>query len=246
MMIKRNIFYISFIYFFSAFSHGQVITLAINDWCPYICDPAAEKPGILIEIVQDVFETEGYQVRFSKMPLNRSIVEIQNNRIQGIIGIVPEVLPELIFPEEPIISTQFCFFTLPKSEWEYNPLTGYYPNTRVAIVAGKKTDTHIDKAFPNIEKIHGVQNTSKRLIEMLRFQRIDTFIEDKTVTLYSLKQHSPTLPLRIAGCAEKKQEYVAFSPTDPHSNKYATILSKGIKRLRKSDQIKKITASYIE
>jgi len=246
MMIRKKLLCISLIYVLSTFTYSQELNLAINDWCPYICNPSAKKPGILIEIVEDIFQKEGYQVRFSKIPFNRAVVEIQNNRVQGIVGIVPEVMPSLIFPEEPVISTQFCFFTLPQSKWHYNSLTPYYPETRVAVVAGKKISSHIAKAFPNREAIYGVKNTSKRLIEMLNLQRIDAFIEDKTVILYLLQQSHPVTPLRMAGCVEEKKEYVAFSPTDPQAKTYAKIISDGIRRLRETGRIKEITASYIE
>jgi len=245
-MIRKKLLCLSLIYVLSTFTYSQELTLAVNDWCPYICNPSDKKPGILIEIVEEIFQTQGYQVRFSKIPLNRAIIEIQNNRVQGIVGIVPAVMPSLIFPEEPVINTQFCFFTLPQSKWQYNSLTPYYPETRVAVVAGKKISTHIATAFPNREAIYGVKNTSKRLIEMLNLQRIDAFIEDKTVILYLLQQSHPISPLRMAGCVEEKKEYIAFSPTDPQAKKYAKILSNGIRRLRGSGKIKEITASYIE
>lgn len=246
MMSRKKLLCISLIYVLSSFAHGKVLTFSINDWCPYICDPSAKKPGILIEIVQEIFQTEGYQVRFNKTSFKRAIEEIQNNRVQGIVGIVPEVLPDLIFPEEPVIKTQFCFFTLPQQKWEYNSFKESYPDTRVAVVAGKKVSFNIARVFPKIETIHGDQNTSKRLIEMLKLHRIDTFIEEKTAILYLLKQNRLVSHLRIAGCAEKKNEYVAFSPADPHSKKYAELFSNGIKRLKKSGRIKEIIASYID
>lgn len=243
---KVRLLCISLACVFSSFAHSQDITFSINDWCPYICDSPTKKTGILVEIVQDIFQEEGYKVNFKNMTLNRAVIEIQNNRVQGMVGIVPEVLPDLIFPEEPVIKTQFCFFTLPKQAWKFDNFKGYYPEARVGVVAGKNISADFDKAFPKQETISGEKRTAERLMEMLARQRVDVIVEERKTISYLLKQN-PSFPnVRTAGCAEKKNEYVAFSPTDPNSKKYAELFSKGIKRLRESGKIEEIVSSYVD
>lgn len=245
-MNKGRLFFISLAFVLSSFSHGQELTLSVNDWCPYICDLSAPQKGILIEIVQDVFQTEGYQVNFKKMPLKRAVLEIKNNRVQGMVGIVPDVFSGLIFPEEPVIKTQFCFFTLPQKRWEFKGFKQRYPGTSVGVVSGKNISSNFDEAFPQKETVSGYINTAERLIEMLVRHRVDTILEEKTTISYLLKKDGSFPDLRIAGCAGKKDEYVAFSPADPMSNKYAELFSKGMKRLKKSGKIEEIVSSYID
>lgn len=245
-MNKIRLFCISLACVFSSFSHSQGLTLSVNDWCPYICDLSAPKKGILIEIVENIFQAEGYQVEFRKMPLKRAVREIKNKRVQGMVGIVPEVMPDLIFPEEPVIKTQFCFFTLPQNEWEFKGFKGRFPDTRVGAVAGKNISSNFDDVFPKTETVSGNKDTVKRLIKMLIRQRVDVVVEEKKTISYLLNNNRSFPHLRIAGCAEKKDEYVAFSPADLNSKKYAELFSKGIKRLKKSGKIDEIVSSYLD
>lgn len=221
------------------------VILGINEWCPYICSEPTEKRGIFTEIVKEIFEREGYDVDFRMVPFVRGIAETRSGSFDGIIGIVIDVAPNLVYPSEALFSTQFCIYSLVDSTWEFKGFDSSYPELKIGIISGKEAISFdFDKAFPSTFTVHGNQDTVPRLIRLLMQRRIDVFIEAQTTVDYELSRDSALSKLRVAGCVKGRDEYVAFSPENPRAKEYADLITRGLIRLKMSGRIDRIVRSY--
>lgn len=225
-------------------ARAEPIIFAVNDWCPYICDITSTKQGILPDIVTEIFKAQGITASFVKMPFTRGVESVRTGEVQGIVGVIPAVAPSLIFPDEPAIDTQFCFFTGPGSTWNFSGFDKAYSNISVGVAFGKAIDARFERAFGKVSRVSGSSDVTQRMIAMLRLQRLDALVEDKRSVQYVIAREN--LPsLRTAGCMETKFEYVAFSPANVRATEYAKMFSKGIVKLRESGRLAQIIAAYV-
>jgi polar amino acid transport system substrate-binding protein len=184
------------------------------------------------------------EVSIRRLPLARGIIETQANRTQGILGVVPEVAPDLVFPPLAAVTTQLCFFTLTSSNWRYEGDYHRYPDTLVGVVQSKSINDQFMQGFPNRVTVHGEQDTAVRLIQLLQRGRIDTLVEEKTSIDYILSRNPTLPPLRQAGCGEEKPEYIAFSPATQDPQALAIEFAERLEKLRRSGRIDAILQRY--
>lgn len=247
MYLKKVWIILAFIFVadWASFSMAEDMVLAVDDWCPYICDLSSSSQGIMLDILKDIFKPAGKNVSFQKFPLTRGIREVQLNHVQGIVGILPTMAADLIFPRQPLLTTQFCFFTLSDSKWKFKGFHQKYDDVLIGVIEGKEIGPLFNKAFSHRTEVLGVDQSVSRLIKMLRKRRIDILIEEKNVVASTLKK-GKMATLRMAGCLAEKNEFVGFSPSNPRSKEYAEIFEKGILKLKKNEKIQTIIKRYIE
>lgn len=228
-------------------NHGaraEPIRLAIDDWCPYICSATGPKRGILVDVVEEAFASQGKQVQFVWLPFAREIIAVRKNQVHGMVGLIKPAAPDLVYPDEPVISTQFCFFTHPSSNWSFEGFGEKHPEVMVGIVHGEKIDDRFEQSFTDLIQLPGDKDVTVRLIQMLQEQRFDTFIQDQLNVRYTLAKGGLP-PLRQAGCVEKKNEYVPFSPHNPQARELARLFSLGMRKLKQSGRFEQIVSSYL-
>lgn len=222
---------------------AQPVTFAVNEWCPYICNGEGPRRGILLDIVDEIFTARGETVSFISMPLPRGVEAVRSGKVQGIVGVIPAVAPELVFPQEAAIDTQFCFFTPAGARWTFDGFGQRYPQLALGMAYGKVLDPRLEHDFSKLSKVSG-NGAIRRMIAMLKLRRIDALIEEKRGVQYIIKkEHLPEL--RIAGCLERKFEYVAFAPASADAARFAELFSAGMVRLRESGRLADIIAAYI-
>lgn len=232
--------------FCTSMAKADVVILAFNEWCPYACTKNETRPGILLDATREIFEEANIEVQFQIRPFARAIQEVRANRLQGMIGIIRDAAPDFIFPEEPAIKTQFCFFTALTSRWYYDPTVSSYPKFNLGYLNGKKIATvDMPRVFPRGLAISGEdERVVERVSNMLDLGRLDAFADERLYVGYSLAQ-SGLPPLRNAGCVPAQNEYVAFSPANKDSERYARIFSDGMKKLKASGRMRAIISTYV-
>lgn len=219
------------------------LQLAVNDWCPYSCSPDSPHPGILIELVGEIFKASEIPVSFVPMPLARALEATRSGQVDGLVGIIPPMAQGMVLPAEPVITTQFCFFTMPDSQWKFAGLGQQYSELTLGLAFGKSVDARVEPGFGNVSRVSGEAPT-RRMVKMLQLKRLDVILEDRLSVEYTVaRMRLP--PLRNAGCTEKKGEYVAFSALLPGASRYARILSDGLVRWRASGRLDEIIAGYL-
>jgi polar amino acid transport system substrate-binding protein len=252
-IMKKNIFLCFIIAILSASNAhcGDVITLRADIWEPYNGEPESANPGYMIEVAQAIFTKAGYSVDYQckGWTWERSIEEAKQGRIDGIVGAALEDAPGFIFPEETFINQQMTFFVKKGNTWRYNGVASL-EKIKLGTISGYAYDDVVD-AY--IEKNSGKENiqTIKNAnalelnIKKLEAGRIDATIEDASVFAMKIASLGMKGKFEEAGIAgESGNITIAFTPAKETSKKYAEILSKGLKEMRASGELKKILDKY--
>ncbi|MBA5636124.1 transporter substrate-binding domain-containing protein [Duganella sp. LX20W] len=221
-----------------AAARADALVIAINDWCPYSCSAEGSHRGILVDIVNDIFTAAGSPPHFVQLPFARALSSVRSGQAQAIVGVTHAVAPDLQYPDEPIITTQFCFFTRPESTWRYTS-GGELGAVRVGVGSGKKFPPGVERALQDATRVPGGTDLIWRMVRMLDIGRLDAVLEEHRTLPLELAQRGHA-PLRNAGCIDSNNEYVAFQP----GSAYARIFSEGMRNLRKSGRMAQIYAQY--
>lgn len=229
---------------------SKVISLSADLWMPYNGEPNSEKPGYVIEIAKAVFEPRGFVVEYQVAPWSRSIRAMMAGQITGIVAASQREAPGAIYPVESIANVQYCFFTLPQSDWKYVDFTSL-KSIRLALIEDYSYTPIIDAYVANNRTITPLLDFSSGEdalilnIKKLQAKRVDAVITPLEVLQTQLQSMDLEIELfRNAGCTAKDPLYIAFSPKDPRSKELAQILSSGIQKLRKSGKLSKILSRY--
>ena len=238
-------------------SYSQTITFAVDDYCPYYCkDNDSEtgkfekNPGFIIEILDYAFKKVNIQTNYVFVPWERGISEVTKNKVNGIVITSKENAPELIFPEQEQGYSVGCFVTQNTNDWRFIDKTSLY-GIRLGVIQnydyGEPVDSYIWQHHQPENQVAFVAgaNALPRLLQMLVKKRIDATIDDENVLRQSIKKLNLETKVIYANCTKDQVKlYVAFSPKDPDSVKYANILSNAMISLRESAQLATILAKY--
>lgn len=220
-------------------ARADELVIAINDWCPYSCSAQGAHRGILVDIVSDIFMAAGTTPRFVQLPFARALSSVRSGQAQAIVGVTHAVAPDLQYPDEPIITTQFCFFTRPDTSWQFKGPGGELAPIRIGVGSGKKFPAEVERALQDATRVPGGPDLIWRMVRMLDMGRLDAVLEEHRTVPLELAQHGHA-PLRNAGCIGSNNEYVAFQP----GSNYAKIFSEGMRNLRKTGRVAQIYAQY--
>ncbi|MBA5690345.1 substrate-binding periplasmic protein [Rugamonas apoptosis] len=220
-------------------ARADELVIAINDWCPYSCSAQGAHRGILVDIVNDIFTAAGTKPRFVQLPFTRALSSVRSGQAQAIVGVTHAVAPDLQFPDEPIVTTQFCFFTRPELAWRYGGAGGDAAGIRIGVGSGKKFPADVELFLQDATRVPGGADLIWRMARMLDIGRLDAVLEERRTLPLELVQRGHAA-LRNAGCIDSNNEYVAFQP----GSAYAKTFSEGMRHLRKSGRVAQIFAQY--
>ena len=230
-------------------ARSDTIILAADEWCPYNCKPNTTQEGYMIDIARAVFEKAGHTLEYKTTSWARAIADARAGKITGIVGAIPEEVPDFIVPKESLGSSQNRFYALSKTPWRYQNIAslskvklgiingyGYHPDLLTYISANKSS--------PNIHVASG-EHALEYNINMVLQNRLDALVEDQNVYDITANKMGVINQLIDAGAlGAETPVYIAFSPASPHSQQYAELLSNGIIELRKSGELLKILTKY--
>ncbi|MCP4350770.1 MAG: amino acid ABC transporter substrate-binding protein [Desulfobacterales bacterium] len=246
---KTVFFFFLIIFLHISPSYAETITFAIDEWCPYLCDPNVNNglKGYMTDIASIVFQKAGYNTEFKKIPLERAVMMCHKGKIDAILSVYREDAPGMIFPEKEQGLSSNIFLTRKANPWKYASMQSLNQIKKLGLVKGYEYPVieKFIKAHP--EKITEVKdkNPLETLLKMMLKDRIDALLDDRVVIQYTLKKMKLTELFTEAGTPEDSNPlYIAFSPVNPESKKYAEILMKGIEELRKSGELVKIMNKY--
>lgn len=236
---------------------GQAETLVLGSdkWCPYVCTPGSSRPGYMVELARAVFEPQGIHVEYQNIPWPRAKVMLHKGTLQGLIAATPantaDLKPAPVFPTEDEGRMHIGFYTLATSGWFFRQAPSL-TDIRLGVVEGYDYGPHIQpyisrwKDSGKVLAITGKEPIT-RLIKLMRMGRIDAVLEDDDVFHYAARR-ADFDNYRLAGSASTPASmnrlYIAFSPADPHAEKYARLLSEGVTRLRQSGELARILQRY--
>jgi polar amino acid transport system substrate-binding protein len=244
---------VGFIFFTTGISsvRAETITLVADGWCPYNCEPNAEKPGYMVEIAKKAFEKYGIEIEYSNLPWARQ------NKYTGIIGAYYGDAPDFIFPSVAQGLSVFSFYVNKSDEWTYAGIDSLASRSLGAIndySYSVHLDSYIEshKNDPTHIQILSGDNAIDNNIKKLLAKRIDTIVEDRQAMAYYLSPkefESVRASIKEAGILPSEEDgngvvFIAFSPNNPNSKRYAEILSSETIAMSKSGVLKEILSRY--
>ncbi|MDE1462665.1 substrate-binding periplasmic protein [Spartinivicinus poritis] len=237
---------------------SDVIIVAGNGWCPYICvDPSteegfAEKPGIFSEVVIRILADHGYSLKLASMPWSRAILETRNGKYNAVFGSSKSITPDFIFPTIPQVTYNMCFHIRGNSTWQYINVNSL-ENIRLGIVQDYPYDDggEVDQYIKQNTNSHFIQvlkgddrGALLRNIQKLATKRVDAIIDSPYVISHTIQTHQLTYKLKMAGCLKTGGMSIAFSPVLPSSKHYARLITEGMIKLQANGDLAKIKDKY--
>ncbi|HET8802494.1 MAG TPA: transporter substrate-binding domain-containing protein [Marinobacter sp.] len=230
-------------------SHGRVITLAADPWCPHNCTAGAALEGYMVDVAREVFGEAGYEVRYMNVSWARALQLTREGVVDGVVGAFVGDAPDFIFPDEPLGYSQINLYTHPQSQWLYRGIDSLRGQTLLAINGysySPELDAYIDAHLQNQERVWILSGPAplNRAIYLLDQHRTDVFPEDRYVLEWAIRQLDDVAMPRTAGRLFEARTYIAFSPANPESPELARLLSEGTRTLRTSGRFSNLLASY--
>lgn len=246
--MKKMLWIVWFV-IYSTGGFADVIELRSDLWCPYSCDPKTERPGFMVEIAKEIFEKAGHKVNYKSVNWARAIAETREGKIHGIIGASRADAPDFIIPKRPQGQSTNFYWANHDERWEYKKLDSV-KGKKIGVINSYSYSDEIDQAIhdknPSFVIVSG-EDALAKMIRMTEAKRLDAFIENPYVLNYWLKgmrQYNEKFKKVSKNITVDSDLFVAFSPINPNSKKYAEILSQGMDDLRKNGKLQIILQKY--
>lgn len=226
----------------------RIITVVADIWNPYNGVPTAERPGFVVELAREIFKRQGYSVEYLQLPWTRALISVEQGLYDAVLCAFPEEIPTGIFPEEETGIVHNCFFVRSESDWEFQGIQSLENH-----ILGGVQDYNYRHIMPYVEeyKDSGLvslltgDNAAERNLMKLINHRIDIYVEDRNVGLYTIASLGLQDQIKIAGVeGPGVKAYVVFSPAKATSGLYAVLFSEGIRKLRRDGTLKTILDRY--
>jgi polar amino acid transport system substrate-binding protein len=234
---------------------ADTISLRADIWPPYNATPGTDKPGYIVEVATEIWNSQGHQVDYSTIPWERAISEARSGNIDCILGALPDEVPDFVFHSLSLGLDQSTFYTRSGNSWTYHSPT-QLNDIRLGVIGGYSydqgaVDEHIAMAISEGSPGSRVQlmkgdNALEKNLQKLLSGRIDAIVGSATVVNYTvatLGMEGAVRPAGNIGVADKL--YIACSPATPDkSGTYTRQLDEGIQRLRESGRLAEILQRY--
>ncbi|RTZ15622.1 transporter substrate-binding domain-containing protein [Vibrio aquaticus] len=152
-------------------------------WPPYVFDSV--NSGLAIEIVQEAYATQGYDLTMEIKPWLRSLKEVRNKQKDVLVSIWwSDDRTEKLDFSVPYLLVQLKFVVLKENAFEYKDFTSL-SGMKVGVIEdyGYGEAFNQSDAFTRI-----VAEDLETNVRKLRAKRIDAIIADERATLHTMKQ----------------------------------------------------------
>jgi len=233
-------------------ARADTITIVADPWCPYNCEPESDTPGFMVEIAERVFAEAGIEVRYETVPWVRALQATESGEYNGAIGASKVEATGFVFPAVEQGRMRNGFWVVRESRWQFNGVESL-TDINLASLAGYSYGPQVEHYLEDPSNAHRVTELYgptplQNGLNMLQRGRIDALLEDEYVFRYEVKQRNEVDLFRLAGRVELDPQfsdvYIAFSPSLPSSQRYASLLGEGMARLRANGELDAILARY--
>ncbi len=223
---------------------AEVVTLSADSYLPFNGDPAAEKPGYMIELAKEVFQAHGMTVTYTLVPWARTLKAVQAGETDGAVGATTD--EGLSYPAEPQGQGRNGFITLASSTWAWSGATslqgvslGIVSGYTFGVIDGFDVDAYV-AAGKGVQVIKG-DAPMAIAAEQLTRGRIGAFLDLPPVFMAAVPD--PT-KYKVAYLAPSAQNlFIAFSPNE-RGKRLAALLAEGTVALRANGKLAAILARY--
>lgn len=225
---------------------AETVTVVGDPWCPYNCEPESERPGFGIEIAREALAFAGHDLHYRTLPWDEALAEVRKGTFTAVIGASKDEVPDFVFPERPIGSSNDVVVARAGDPWKYagpESLAGRRVGGIKDYSYGEVLDAWFEK-HPAAVLVEG-DDPKELLMKKLLAKDIDAFVEDTAVMADYARRRGVLGLIAIAGrAADPTPVYVAFSPAHPRAAELARQLTEGIAKLEKSGRLAAILARY--
>ena len=214
------------------------------DTCPFIC-PGKDKPGIMIEIVDKVFEGSEYVIEWRYVPWVRGIYEANEGAVNALLGPTLTEAPELSFPTNEVFNQLTCFYVRTDDDWQFTGTPSLLDRRRIAIVSGHSLEEfdYLKQSNPEAFLIVNQNVLLNSMVDLVLQNRVNTAALLKRFYDYTVDE-SNKKQLKSAGCLDKISIYLAFSPKFSNFRKLIEYYDTTFPTQRVQQEIPRILEAY--
>jgi len=224
------------------------ISLCADAWCPYNCAPGSSRPGMAVEIAQEIFGAAGDHVDYQEVNWARCVEDARSGRFTGIIGAIPSDAPDFTFPKVPIGMSGDGYAVRNGDDFKFDGeaslkgrVLGVIRSYSFSGPIGAYIAAHMNDG--RVEFVSGDAALAKNLDKLVA-GRVDVVLDDKNVMLHSINELGLKDRLHVVNGRNDAPIYIAFSPRAQQPGKLADMFDAGIRRLRASGRLAQILARY--
>lgn len=194
------------------------LTIAAIDWCPYICNTNSDKPGVLVEIVREIYKNTEFEPEFLVLPWSRAIREVESGKHMALLAPAKSEAPNLLYPKHPIGTQRFCFFSRQEDNWQYQTPEDIaqrkviYPADALPLEL-----THLQSLSNQLQGLSFQDSFEAQTSELLLQGYIDSILITESSMLYFQFEQKIQSKIRTSGCLAEDELYLAFTPSGPHT-----------------------------
>lgn len=224
----------------------NTIDVAAIDWCPAIC-PEKEQPGLIKEIVAEVFRRESIRLKLHYMPWARAVKQTTSGKMDALLAPVKAEAPALLYPKYEVGQQATCFYVPFGDTWTYENESSFSKSRHILMVRGNSLEEldNFARANPNMFTYLDFDNYLTNATGMLILGKANTFIYTKNATDYHLANRGLANAFHNAGCVDTANLYMGFLPNVVEkANLLINIFDNRMQDLRQSDFIAEVMQRY--
>lgn len=239
-----------FMFFYCKDVGAEKLIVASDVWCPYICADE-NKPGYMVELIQEIFSKKGFKLDLQIIPLTRALTLSQKNKIDMVLGLTQEHIDTYQIERNQISIGDYSndFFVSNTNDWRYTTdqaLEDYLNNNHtIGIIKGYVYGDFIDQLISQEPEhfifAHG-DSPIFRNIQMLKRNRIQILLDTKNTVLFEAKKNFQNDLVYAGTQGDRVLLYVGFSPSFSTDKKI--LLDQGIIEYRQSGELATLLKKY--
>ena len=227
---------------------GPVISLRADSWYPINGDPAAPRPGFAIEILDEIWSADGYQLDYQlDASWADSLAQVRNADIDCVVGAYITDAPDLLFPKEHLILDEMSFYVRHDNDWQFTGVDSL-GEVRLAVMEAYSYGETLDQwvaARPHQIHVGSGHDGLDDNLRALVTGDASVLIESTLVMSARLEGGEFAHLVRRAGVApEREALYVACAPDLESSRIYLDSYDAGMHQLRASGRLAEILERY--
>lgn len=227
------------------------VVMAADPWCPFTCVAGSDHEGLLVDVARKVFEGAGHKFKYQTLNWARALEETRDGKFNAVLGSLKTDAPDFTFPNLSVANQASCFYVKKESSWTYkdvSSLESVFLGAVLDYTYGDPVDAYIARVAKNnkrLDLVSGVDATKKLFLKLLD-GRNDVVIEEKSVVEYVMSNTADlkNAQVKAVGCLKESPLFVAFSPKNPNSKKYAKLFDQEFKKIKSSPQWAEILKKY--
>ena len=227
---------------------AENMTVRADSWCPYNCEPKSATPGVLIDMMQEVFGKD-FTIAYEVMPWTQAVADVRTGQFNAVVGVAEADSAGLLHTQNPQMISVTCAYGLEKSKTVIKSGNDLRKLKSMGVAKDYSYGPAADKVLhdPKMKsKVQPMGGDEPLATNMRRVAdgKIEALLEDDNVMTYQMKQKKVT-NLKKLGCTEDRVPiWIGFTATNPKALEWVDKIARGQTALESSGNLAKIYDKY--